>query len=211
MNDFLQFLINHYSVILSLSAFALSFINYINSRKKLDVIWEKEKAIVSIEQIKLGSANYLFKNENKFALIIKVKVINAQNVNIGFYDLQADDPDSKNMHMITMRAAIEKPYQNDQALYVADNGIKIVLNIPESDKGVFVANTVTIFDLIITPNIENGLGKKVRVSFKIPVRKKLSYVGIGEKYKKFEVNILAPSNQEIKSFLGNSQYQNQRP
>lgn len=168
MNEFInQLKASDYIAFLSFLATFIAF--YIPWRtafsKSVSVEWPEKLTAIPINALSLGKAQYLHQ-QNLIAYVCPINIINPSNVAIGYFELTAITPKTLVPHMIMMKAAVHKEFQDEQLLLV-QNGQQSVLLMPSSNTGTFPANSFTHFDLVITANPAIPFDDSIQIVFRV--------------------------------------------
>ncbi|WP_353892262.1 hypothetical protein PRVXH_001594 [Proteinivorax hydrogeniformans] len=183
--EVLKFLI---PVIISFLALALSFANYKQVKKRLEVCIEDKL-------INVGNA---YENHNEFIckrpkVLFKgkaciIKIVNPSPNDIGYFDLRViEKSNSSNYERLPyLHKNSFKLYDSKvEDLYFEHDGAIAKLNYPNSSYGTFKANTFTHLDIAFVPEAKKS---EILVSFKvaIPSVRKIKNAGIRRKYRYYE-------------------------
>lgn len=133
--------------------------------KSVSVEWSDELEIFPVSSLSLGSAQYLHP-QNPDAYLCGINITNPSNVDIGYFELVAIDPNSHHSHMIMMQMAVEAPFRNE-SLILSKNGINVILQMPPSNNGTFPANSFTHFDIVVTSNPQKPIKDGIQIVFRV--------------------------------------------
>lgn len=153
----------------SITAFCTLIFLYLQRKdsfsKSVSVEWSDELEIFPISSFRLGSAKYQHQ-QNHDAYLYKIDITNPSNVDIGYFDLVAVDPNNHHSHMIMMQMTVAVPFRNE-SLILSQNGIDMILQMPPSNNGTFRANSSTHFDIVVTSNPQKPIKDGIQIVFRV--------------------------------------------
>ncbi|MEK3644443.1 hypothetical protein [Aeribacillus sp. FSL M8-0235] len=106
-------------------------------------------------------------------IIAKIEVVNPSPKDIAFFDLRAFYPETNlNVHLLTKRTMLDK--YRDKTLWRAiesqEGNVNLMeLTIPDTNYGIFKANSFTRFHIVMFPDPD---AKELLLSFKVAIKAK---------------------------------------
>lgn len=154
------------TVTVSFSSLLISLITLHSNRKRLDV--EIENNLDDVNDIYFNFLNFTNSSSDlNFGngKICFLKIVNPSPKDIAFFDLRLIDLKTNKPIFFLTKAILELTNSNNQKLFYNSKGTLSKINIPDSNYGIFKANSFTRLDLAFYPKEKT----KVLISFKVAI------------------------------------------
>ena len=154
------------TVTVSFSSLLISLVTLHSNRKRLDV--EIESDLDNINNIYFNVLNF---NNSSSDLsfgngkVCFLKIVNPSPKDIAFFDLRVVDLKSNKPIFFLTNAILELTNSTNQKLFYNSSGTLAKINIPNSNYGIFKANSFTRLDLAFYPEEKT----RVLISFKVAI------------------------------------------
>lgn len=170
------------TVTVSFSSLLISLITLHSNRKRLDV--EIENNLDDISDIYFNILNFTNSSSDlNFGngKVCFLKIVNPSPKDIAFFDLRLIDLRANKPIFFLTNALLELTNYTNKKLFYNSKGTLSKINIPDSNYGIFKANSFTRLDLAFYPEEKT----KVLISFKVAISslKNNKEAGVRKKFK----------------------------
>ena len=160
-------------IIISFISLIISILVACSNRKTLQVEINKNLEIVRGGEIFMLDDDEIPESYGN-GLLTTIEVVNPSPKDIAFFDLRAFYPETNlNVHLLTKRTIFDKFRDKPcwRAIESQNGEVNLMeLIIPETNYGIFKANSFTRFHIVVFPNTDT---KKLNLSFKVAIKARI--------------------------------------